>query len=158
PSLMRRISKRMGEIGITGYEDYLDYLEVHPDEFVHLFNTILINVTNFFRDPGAWEFLRDDTIPKILESKSNNDPIRCWSAECGAGEEAYTLTMLLAEAMGPKEFRARVKIYATDVNEGALNRGRQANYSVKEVEAVPPELRTKYFRESGSSFGFDAEL
>jgi two-component system, chemotaxis family, CheB/CheR fusion protein len=64
-SLTRRVDRRMAQIGIGSYSDYVDYLELHADEFTALFNTILINVTGFFRDPEAWEFLRTDVLPPL---------------------------------------------------------------------------------------------
>src|SRR5438477_9571946 len=75
-SLMRRIDKRMELISVESYSSYVDYLEVHPDEFVQLFNTILINVTGFFRDPPAWAYVASDIIPEIIERKKPNAPIR----------------------------------------------------------------------------------
>ena len=125
PSLGRRIAKRMQEVGIDDYAAYQQYLEGHQDEFVHLFNTILINVTAFFRDDAAWDFLVKEIVPKILESKHDDDePIRVWSTGCATGEEAYSIAMILAESLGEKEFKRRVKIYATDVDEEALTDGR----------------------------------
>ena len=70
PSLMRRVSRRLQMLGIGSFEDYKDYLEVHPAEFAHLFNTILINVTSFFRDPEAWDYLARDVMPAMLERKT----------------------------------------------------------------------------------------
>src|SRR5436190_10772140 len=113
PSLMRRIQKRMQAVGIGGFTAYLDYLEVHPDEFAELFNVILINVTSFFRDEQTWEFLRERTIPDLA---TGNDPIRVWSAGCASGEEPYSIAMLLADALGLEQFHERVKIYATDAD------------------------------------------
>src|SRR5512146_1324018 len=74
-SLERRITKRMGVVGCEGYEQYLDFLEVHPDEFTELFNTILINVTGFFRDAPAWAHLRDAVLPELLAARSDDEPI-----------------------------------------------------------------------------------
>src|SRR5512143_419405 len=68
-SLMRRIQKRMQTIHIETYADYVDYLEVHPEEFVHLFNTILINMTTFFRDIASWDYVADEIIPRMLAGK-----------------------------------------------------------------------------------------
>jgi two-component system CheB/CheR fusion protein len=99
-TLGRRIEKRIQAVGIADFVDYLDYLEVHPGEFASLFNTILINVTEFFRDPPAWEFMTAEAIPRILESKGSHEQIRIWSAGCASGEEAYSLTMLFSEALG----------------------------------------------------------
>jgi len=79
-TLVRRIDKRMQEVAVADYSSYIDYLEVHPDEFTRLFNTILINVTGFFRDMSAWEFVDQQVIPRILASKKAQDPIRIWSA------------------------------------------------------------------------------
>jgi two-component system CheB/CheR fusion protein len=144
----------MGVLGVDGFRDYLDYLEVHPDEFAHLFNMVLINVTTFFRDPEAWEFMRTEAIPRLLGGKGPHEPIRVWSAACSSGEEAYTLAMLLAEALGPDAFRERVKIYGTDVDEEALTAARSAIYPAKQVEGVPPELLERYFDRTDSHYVF----
>jgi two-component system CheB/CheR fusion protein len=151
PSLVRRFGKRMQEVRIDGYAAYRAYLERHPEEFVNLFNTILINVTGFFRDQVTWDYVNSELIPRIVESRAPGDPLRAWSAGCATGEEAYTLAMLFAEALGEEAFRQRVKIYATDVDEEALAVGRQAIYTPKQVEPVPAELRERYFERNGDS-------
>src|SRR5579885_548995 len=74
PSLVRRINKRMQMIKTETYSDYVDYLEVHHEEFVQLFNTILINVTGFFRDPASWDFIGNTVIPRLLATKGASDP------------------------------------------------------------------------------------
>ncbi|HZT44320.1 MAG TPA: CheR family methyltransferase [Chthonomonadaceae bacterium] len=156
-SLMRRIQKRMQMVGIADYDQYLSFLEANADEFTHLFNTILINVTAFFRDPLCWEYLVSNIIPHII-SKDGGEPIRVWSAGCATGEEAYTLAMVLAEALGREAFRDQVKIYATDASEAALSKARQATYSAREVQGVPPELQEKYFEISAGNYVFDRDL
>jgi two-component system, chemotaxis family, CheB/CheR fusion protein len=123
-TLSRRITHRMETIGLEKYLDYLDYLEVHPEEFTLLFNTILINVTSFFREKEAWEFLARHLIPKMIQNKQPGQPIRVWSAGCASGEEPYTAAMLLSDALGEEEFHRRVKIYATDIDEEALAKAR----------------------------------
>ena len=156
-SLMRRVDKRLQMLEIETYSDYGDYLEVHPDEFAQLFNTILINVTAFFRDPAAWQYLQEEIIPKIA-SQNQTDPIRIWSAGCASGEEAYTLAMILAETLGPDEFRERVKIYATDIDEDALNRARLASYSSREVAGVPEPLLDRYFERHSTQYTLVKDL
>src|SRR5262245_44800110 len=136
-SLMRRFAKRMQQVGIESYQEYREYLEQTPDEFVELFNTILINVTAFFRDAPAWQYLGEEIVPRLLEHKEDGDSIRIWSTGCASGEEAYTLAMVFAEALGEEQFQQRVKIYATDIDEEALAQGRHAVYPSKSVEAVP---------------------
>ncbi len=158
PTLVRRIGKRMFEVGCETYRDYEDYLEVHPDEFVVFFNSILINVTSFFRDPAAWEFVADEIVPRILSGKEGTAPIRVWSAGCASGEEAYTLAMLLGQALGADAFRERVKVYATDIDEEALAQARTATYPAKSLEAVPEALRMLYFEPTPRGFTFRTDL
>jgi two-component system, chemotaxis family, CheB/CheR fusion protein len=158
PSLTRRIQKRMQYVGIQGLGDYIDYLEVHPQEFPHLFNTILINVTSFFRDPAAWEYVGAEILPRIVDATGSDGPIRVWSAGCASGQEAYTTAMLLAERLGVEVFLERVKIYATDLDEDALNQARQATYGPLEVEDVPPAFLEKYFERTPTQYSFHKDL
>lgn len=157
-TLSRRIVKRMQMKGLKSYDEYQGYLEVHPDEFQELFNTILINVTSFFRDEDAWEYLATQIIPKVINSKEGTGHFRAWVAGCASGEEAYTLAMILAEALGVDGFRATVKIYATDLDDNALNQARMASYSEKDVESVPKPLLKKYFEKVQDRYIFDRDL
>ncbi|MBD2100061.1 CheR family methyltransferase [Leptolyngbya sp. FACHB-261] len=157
-SLVRRVNRRMQELGMEAYEDYLDRLEVYPDEFTQLFNTILINVTALFRDAEAWSYLAQEVIPQILANKSGGQQIRAWSAGCASGEEAYTLAIVLAEALGIDAFRNQVKIYATDLDEEALAEARQATYSAKALQVLPEELTRKYFEFVGGRYAFRNDL
>jgi two-component system CheB/CheR fusion protein len=157
-SLQRRLQKRMDALGVETYEQYSDLLQVQPDEFAQLFNTILINVTSFFRDPDAWEVLAKDAIPAILEARSDDAEIRAWSAGTASGEEAFTIAMLLAEALGEDAFRQRVKIYATDVDDEALEEARHATYDADRLESVPEPLREKYFETFNGTWFFRRDL
>jgi two-component system CheB/CheR fusion protein len=157
-SLKRRVDRRLQMLGIGSFEEYKDYLEVHTAEFAHLFNTILINVTSFFRDPEAWDYLARAVVPGMLERKPAGAPVRVWSAGCAAGQETYTIAMMLAEIMGWEGFRERVKIYATDVDEEALAQARQASYSAKEVEMLSPERLERYFDLVNGRYVFRSDL
>lgn len=157
-SLMRRVRHRMDSAGYETFEEYLDVLQAGSDEFAALFNTILINVTAFFRDPPAWDYVRDEVVPTMLAERGPSDPIRVWSAGCASGQEAYTLAMILAEAIGADDFRQRVKIYATDIDEDALTEARAASYDAKAVESVPPELLGKYFEQVNGRYIFRKDL
>jgi two-component system, chemotaxis family, CheB/CheR fusion protein len=145
-SLMRRVRKRMQAVGAAEFDRYLDYLQVHPDEFAALFNTILINVTSFFRDQEVWESLRTVVLPEITK---NGGPIRVWSAGCASGQEPYTAAIVFAEALGIEAFRDRVKIYATDVDEESLAESRRAIYNAKQLAEMPADLVTRYFDRNG---------
>ena len=115
---------------------YVDRLRGDPEEVRALFRDLLINVTSFFRDVEAWAYLCEELLPALL-ARREGQPIRVGSAGCASGEEAYTVAMVLAEAMGIEEFRDRVKIYATDVDEEALSQARTAAWRSAPVAAVP---------------------
>jgi two-component system CheB/CheR fusion protein len=144
-SLMRRIVKRMHTVEVPTFEAYLDYLQVHQEEFEALFNTILINVTSFFRDADVWEHVDSQVLPALIADRSPSAPIRIWSAGCASGQEAYTIAMLLAERLGLESLRDRVKIYATDVDNEALTQARLAVYPTRLTADVPAPLFEKYF-------------
>src|SRR6185295_8312577 len=156
-SLMRRVQKRMREIGIGDYGAYTDYLEVHPHEFDPLFDTVLINVTSFFRDAPSWTCLAEKILPRLFEERDPRSPLRIWSAGCATGEEAFSLAMTLAETLSEEEIR-RMKIYATDVDEDALAKARQASFDTRQAAAVPQHLLDKYFEKAGSRYVFRSEL
>jgi two-component system CheB/CheR fusion protein len=157
-SLERRFRRRMDAVGCQSFNDYLDFLQVHPDEYEQLFEMLLINVTEFFRDPASWDLLRDEVLPGLLANKPLDEPIRVWSAGTASGQEAYTCAIVLAELLGVDEYRDRVKIYATDIDEEALTQARLAVYTAKETESVPPELRERYFERADQRLGFRKDL
>src|SRR5262245_34579797 len=158
PSLMRRCGKRLQAVGAKNYEEYKDYLETHPEEYSELFNTILINVTGFFRDKEAWDLLAQEVIPAIVAAKDARLPVRVWSPGCATGEEPYTVAMLLAEARGEETFRARAKIDATDIDDHALSQAREALFPPKQLENVPEELRDRYFPQANHNYQFRSDV
>jgi len=157
-TLQRRIRRRMAMVDVASFSEYRDYLELQPDEFGMLFDSMLINVTSFFRDPLAWQSLREKVLPELLSAKTSKSPIRVWSAGCATGEEAYTLAMVLTEALGPDQFRERVKIYATDLDEEALHQARAGSYDVRALADVPEHLRDTYFETTGTKRAFRRDL
>ena len=157
-TLHRRVRRRMALVNLATFGEYRDYLELHPDEFGQLFDSMLVNVTSFFRDPLAWQALREKVLPELLSAKSPKAPIRVWSAGCATGEEAYTLAIVLAEALGPDQFRERVKIYATDLDEDALHYARAGIYEPAATADVPEHLRDLYFETAGTKRAFRRDL
>ena len=157
-TLTRRVRHRMTQARFDTFEQYLDELQASSEEFSALFNTILINVTAFFRDPDAWDYIKTEVIPSLLAERAPEAPIRVWSAGCASGQEAYTLAMLLADAMSPDEFRERVKIYATDVDEEALTEARSATYDAKSVESVPADLLKRHFEQLNGRYILNKDL
>ncbi len=157
-SLERRFRRRMDSVGCTSFSDYLDHLEVNPEEYEQLFDMLLINVTEFFRDPPAWEHLRREVLPPLLALKEPDETLRVWCAGCATGQEAYTAAMVLAEALDDEAFRERVKIYATDVDEDALQVARLGVYGQKQIDSIPDALREKYFERADQRLAFRKDL
>jgi two-component system CheB/CheR fusion protein len=157
PSLARRIDKRLQARRVTGYDEYRAILERDPAEFAELFDTILINVTAFFRDELAWTYLSEEIVPRLIAHRED-EPLRIWSTGCATGEEAFTIAIVFAEALGEEEFKRRVKIYATDVDDQALNAGRHATFDAKDLKPVPEQFREKYFYLENNSYAFRTDL
>jgi two-component system CheB/CheR fusion protein len=159
-SVERRVVKRMSEVGIDEgrFEEYIDYLELNADEYAELFNTLLINVTAFFRDPPIWEHLATQVLPTLLAARTDTAPIRVWCAGCASGEEPLTVAMVLATVLGEEAFRERVKIYATDVDEQALDEARHGVYLPRQVEDVPREALERFFERTDQRYTFRKDL
>jgi two-component system CheB/CheR fusion protein len=157
-TIERRIAKRMATVQTERYDDYLDYLELHGEEFAELFNTLLINTTAFFRDPQTWEYLATEVAPQLLAARQNGSPVRVWCAGCASGEEPYTVAMVLARVMGDGPFRERVKIYATDVDEEALDLARHGAYLPRQIEDIPPEALERFFERTEQRYVFRKDL
>ncbi len=157
-SLRRRISLRMEQLKIDTFPLYHSFLEAHPQEFIDLLNTVLINVTSFFRDPDAWEALKVSVLPQLVDPGRGREQLRIWSVGCATGEEPYSLAMLLCEVLGAAEFGRRVKIYATDLDEAALNAARHASYLPRDVEGVAEPLLHKYFERTNNHYLVSRDL
>ncbi len=153
-SLIRRVAQRCSELGIQDFGAYQELLEVQAQEFAILFDKILINVTEFFRDRESWDYLAQHIVPKII---AKDGEIRVWSAGTSSGEEAYSTAILFCEAMGEASFVERAKIYATDVDEEALNKAR-TGYLEKELASLDQALASRYFAPQGERFLFRTPL
>src|SRR5215470_16197377 len=151
-SLARRIRARMTQLHIDSFAAYSNFLDANPNEHVALFNTILINVTNFFRDADAWKALAEDVIPRIVEDVADTRSIRIWSAGCSSGEEPYSIAMLLAEHLGEAANNYSIKIYGTDIDEEALTAARHSLYRTEQLKDVPDRLLDHYFTRDGQLY------
>jgi two-component system, chemotaxis family, CheB/CheR fusion protein len=144
-TLERRLRKRMGQLSLGSYETYLEYIRAHPEENDQLLDIILINVTEFFRDPAAWDIIREDILPYLLKRLRTGDSFRAWVAGCSTGEEVYSLAILVAEHFGQRIAEFDIKIYATDVDDSALEAARRGEYPPERLRRVRSEWRQKYF-------------
>jgi len=146
-TIVRRIERRMGLHQITSVANYVRFLRENPEEIDLLFKELLIGVTCFFRDPAAWERLRQDVMPLLLSTRSNVGGIRAWVAGCSTGEEAYSLAMVFKEAMEP--FKAlkdlALQVFATDLDRDAIERARIGLYPSNIIADVSAERLRRFF-------------
>jgi chemotaxis protein methyltransferase CheR len=143
--IKRRIAVRMRACGVHTYAEYLAVLDQTPKELERLLDTLTINVTKFFRNPETWGRVRDLVLPGLLAP--GQGPIRIWSAGCSSGEEAYTLAMILADALsqlGRAHELSRVTIDATDIDRVSLEKARAASYPEAALSDAPPGLVSRY--------------
>ena len=143
-TVLRRIERRMTVNEAGGLRKYLTILEENPQEAQGLCQELLIGVTGFFRDPEAFELLRSEIIPRLFADREPTEPVRIWHACCSTGEEAYSVAMLVQEHLEKESRRARVQIFATDIDEGAVAQARAGLYS-DDIGAELGEERLKHF-------------
>jgi two-component system, chemotaxis family, CheB/CheR fusion protein len=146
PTILRRLQRRLVAVGLRQLPDYLHYLSRHPEEYARLVASFLINVTEFFRDPALFAVLRDEVLPDlIVHARTQRNELRIWSAGCATGEEAYSLAILVAEALGEDLDQFTVQIFATDLDEEAVAFARRGLYPAVSLAGVSQELRARYF-------------
>ena len=152
-TILRRITRRMAVTRVGTLRDYLDYLRSHPDEITELVRTFLIKVTGFFRDPEAFDFLRQTVLPELIDrAKRNGHILRIWSAGCATGEEAYSMALLVAELLGPDFPEWSVKIFATDVAADAISFARRGLYPENVLSDLPGNYRDLFFERVDHSY------
>lgn len=146
PTIMRRLQRRIVATGSENIEGYNGYLKENPEEYQQLVSSFLINVTEFFRDAELFDHLKTELLPRLIEeSRNRENHLRLWSAGCATGEEAYSLAILVAEVLGDKLGRFKVRIFATDIDEEAIAFARRGIYAHSALADVPEDLINRYF-------------
>jgi len=141
----RRIERRMAMHNIDDRDVYARYLREHPPEVQALFKELLINVTNFFRDPEAFDTLKRDILPQIFADKPEDYVLRAWVAGCASGEEAYSIAILLREIMDEMRREYKVLLYATDLDDDAIAVARAGLYPPNIAQDITPERLRRFF-------------
>lgn len=145
-TILRRIVRRMAVTHVRTIGEYADYLKMYPEEVGELVKAFLINVTQFFRDKEAYNYLQEEILPAlIINARSRDRVLRFWAAGCATGEEPYSLAMLLADMLGAELTGWSVKIFATDLDEAAINFARRGIYSENLLKGVSQEYRERFF-------------
>ena len=152
PTIMRRLQRRMVATGSASLADYIRHLHHNPDEYSRLVNSFLIKVTEFFRDPEMFAYLRDKVLPAVIDDARAQGELRIWSAGCATGEEAYSLAILVAEMLGHTLDGLIVRIFATDLDADAIAFARRGIYPASALSAIPPEMVERYFSRVDSTY------
>ncbi|HSL21073.1 MAG TPA: chemotaxis protein CheB [Vicinamibacterales bacterium] len=157
-TLVRRIRRRMHDLNLKSGSEYLERLEQDSGEAPHIFKEMLIGVTSFFRDPGAFGAVAEQVLPSLLGGKNANDRVRVWVVGCASGEEAYSLAILLSEQLAVSPSAPKVQIFATDLDERSLQVARQGIYPESIRTDVSPERLARFFVSRDSSYQVNPEL
>lgn len=144
-TINRRIQRRMLLYKLEQLGDYVQYLQENPAEVKALYEEILIHVTSFFRDPEAFQLLKEQVLPRIIENKSADSPIRIWVAGCATGEEVYSIAICLLEVLQDKAAHLPIQIFATDISESAIHKARLGIYQENLMVDVSPERVRRFF-------------
>ena len=139
--MKRRIESQIKRSGFESYSDFLAALRKKDSLYEAFLSYITINVTEFYRNPGQWDTFEKEILPMVLQRSSTP---KIWSCACSTGEEPYTIAMILAKYLTPD----KIKILASDIDDAAIAKAKEAKYSFKSVESLPNEFKSKYFRHS----------
>jgi len=159
-TLQRRTERRMAlaAMGAEDMERYLDLLRKDPTELDLLTKDLLINVTEFFRDPEVFAFLADKIIPDLVRAHPPSHPLRIWVPACSTGEEAYSLAMLVFEAIGALRRNIQLQVFASDVDPDAVAKAREGFYPEAIAQSVSPERLERFFMKDAGGFRIAADL
>jgi two-component system CheB/CheR fusion protein len=144
-TIRRRIIRRMLLFKFETLKEYATYLRQHPDETRLLYDDLLINVTTFFRDADTMDYLQKVLFPQLVRSKVPHDSLRIWVPACSTGQEAYSIAILLLEALGDRVTSLNIQIFATDLSERAVAKARLGAYTRGEVMDVSPTRLKRFF-------------
>lgn len=156
----RRINVRIAETRSTNLKQYCDYLNDTPEEWGRLAELLTINHSCFFRDPLIFDYLAKFIIPEIHRSKTLESlpSFRIWSAGCSTGDEPYSIAILLSELAKKEKVVIDSKLFATDIDEKALERAAMGKYNIEQIENVPFGLLEKYFTKKSKEFFISPDI
>jgi chemotaxis protein methyltransferase CheR len=137
-----RLNKRLNELNLHSYQVYLNLIKNDLTELNHFFDLLTTNVTSFFREDSQFQILQRDLLATLIHLAAGTNKLRCWSAGCSSGEEAYTLAIVLQEALGDNW---DIKILASDISVRKLEEGMAGAYHEDKLKNIPIYLRNKYF-------------
>ncbi len=158
-TVTRRILRRFEMKGVHSIDDYVPIITSDADELEALYHDLLIGVTEFFRDPAAFDYLEKVVVPELISLTRDTDEIRVWSACCATGEEAYSLAITFKEVADACNYQGKITIFATDVHKRSLESASIGVYGSDRLANVSPERLARYFRQDmGDSWRISPEI
>ncbi len=156
----RRIERRMSVHQFDSLPRYVRFLQENPQEVDLLYKELLIGVTNFFRDPGLFDFLRDKAAARLLQERPQGGPLRVWNPGCSTGEETYSLAMVLKECLEGLGLRdgPAIQVFATDIDKDAVEKARQGTFSAGIASDVSAERLSRFFVRQGEGYRIKKEV
>ncbi len=151
-TIRRRIFRRMALRRMESLDAYVALLRAEPAELAALYEDILINVTEFFRDPEVFEVLKKNVFPKLTANRDRSSPIRIWVAGCSSGEELYSIAIALLEFLDETGHASGIQIFGTDISDVALEKARNGIYSPSSVQEVSSERLRRFFTKVDSNY------
>lgn len=157
-TIKRRMLRRMIIHKVSSLKEYGKLLNKSKEEVEHLYQDLLINVTEFFRDPDTFHYLKSSVLPALLKKKQSGETFRVWVTACATGEEVYTIAMLLLELMDEKFPGVHLQIFASDLSAQAISQARKGEYSKLQLDNVTPERRLRFFTRSKEKYRISKSL
>jgi chemotaxis methyl-accepting protein methylase len=159
-TIHRRIERRMNVHQFDSLARYVRFLQENPQEVDLLYKELLIGVTNFFRDPGLFEFLKEKAIPRLLQSRQQGGPLRIWTPACSTGEETYSLAIVLKEILDEMNLKVvtPIQFFATDIDKEAIDKARQGTFSAGIASDVSPQRLKRYFIHEGDGYRIKKDI
>jgi two-component system, chemotaxis family, CheB/CheR fusion protein len=157
-TVRRRIQRRMLVHRLDDMDDYFTYLKRNPEEVDALFREMLIHVTGFFREPETFDVLQSVVLPRLLEKRGHNDPIRIWLPGCSTGEEAYSLAIIVTEFFDNRPESPGIQIFATDVSDRVLELARKGVFDTNIENAITKERLRRFFSKSERGYQINKQI
>jgi chemotaxis protein methyltransferase CheR len=155
--IRRKVERRITELGLSHFEDYLSKIERDPEEKIHLSQILTVTITRFFRDKKIFDILENFIIPLIIEHKGGGD-FKIWSIGCANGEEPYSLSMLWKEKFETIYPHTHFSILATDINENLLKRAKEGKYKKSSLKEVPEDILQRFFKMENGLYILDRSI
>ena len=156
--IKRKVERRITEIGLSNFEDYLLKIKRDPEEKSCLSQILTVTITRFFRDKEVFDILENSIIPAILKNKKGKDEFKIWLVGCANGEEPYSLSMLWKEKFEKIWSQIDLSILATDINENLLERAREGRYKKSSLKEVPEEIFQRHFKIENGFYILDRSI